>query len=507
MELDKPEFFPFAEAENDTLQVLLKEFVIRRVGEGSRLIANFDHTTPTIRRRESRSILQSAMEQEIYNFNATCDEIQEKIDALLIDRTSDEFSHPNESFIFRYCSGGTLPILAIDGIDYYCLFLRDIKPYGWNIANGSTDTLPELLDPSITIRRELREELIAVDPCNMVDYTFIWDTEPTVNRPEFDDARRMIANLDGFAGISQFDKSPRVVHTSDGFDSVDATYWSASNKQIKAEKPVRGCYLNINAEDFGIEIDHIGRIELPKGISLIDGEINGNNMLNRPIGLFRVKEFNPDSPGEPNMVFQSGKPLSLDNAINRFSSHVIDLNIRDKNHVRTWLDMHNDDRFRLCPVTRQIVRRHQRYLHQPRPGYVHEQSMIAFMFELCSRAGQIFRPNQFFDQGIDGHIEWVTSDGVVTGKRIYVQLKSGHSHLRSRGDTQVFDIKKERHIQYWRDQDSDVYLVIRTERDGTVQWMNISKALRAHPCSSVKFDGTELNVHSLLEIRDQHVAR
>ncbi|MCC6697609.1 MAG: DUF4365 domain-containing protein [Candidatus Hydrogenedentes bacterium] len=504
MKLEKPEFFPFIEAENDTLQVLLKNLEITRNGDASKLSVNFNHTTPTIRRRESRLILKRLMQASMDDFTGTCAAMQQQIDAVLIDQTSDSFRVDGESILFRYCSGGTLPILAIEGIDYYCLFLRDIAPYGWNIANGSTDTLPELLDPSITIRRELREELIAVDPSRLVDYTFVWDTEPTVNRPEFDDARRMIANLEGFAGISEFERVPRVVHTCDGYDSIDATFWNASNEAFRAPKAVRGCFLTVTAEDFGIEVDHIGRVELPKGVRLLDGELNSNCLLNRVIGLFNVNTFRLDPPVRPDVIFHSGESMSLEEAVRHFRDHVLRHGLRGTQHMDEWHVLNKEQKYRLCPVTRQIIARHQRYLHQPRPGYVHEQSMLAFMFDVCSRGGQIFRPTQFFDFGIDGEIEWVTSEGVITGKRIYVQLKSGPSHLRQHGDnSEVFGIRNQRHVQYWRDQDSDVYLVVRSNSYGAVRWMNITKALKACASTVVEFTGEELDVRSLLKTRDK----
>jgi Domain of unknown function (DUF4365) len=74
-------------------------------------------------------------------------------------------------------------------------------------------------------------------------------------------------------------------------------------------------------------------------------------------------------------------------------------------------------------------------------------------------------------------------DGRASGKKIYVQLKSGNSYLRTRrGDgCEVFDVKDERHLSYWAGQPVDVYLVIRQtdERRGeqTIRWMNVTRAL------------------------------
>ena len=505
MRFQESNFPPFSEAENDTLQVLPDHFSVERVGGGSRLNVRFGPQTPTIRRRESRLKLRRLMEKEIPNFLSRCKELQEQIDAILLDGTSDGFVHEDPAFRFRYCSGGTLPVLTLSGEDYYCLFLRDIPPIGWNIANGSTDTFRELLDPSIAIRRELREELIVVDPSRGVDYTFVWDTEHLVNRPEFDDARRMVSDdVPGFAAILRYHKAPQVVRTADGPDSVAASYLDARGEETRLSAPVGGCFLSVTAEDFGIEIDHVGRAELPEGVCLLDGEINGNRLLNRPIGLFRVRDFDPTPPVLPSKVFHFGGPSTLSAAIGAFCGYVQDSGIRNKKHLNEWRNISASERLRLCPVTSLIIRRHQLYLHAPRPGYVHEQSMLAYMFDLCARADQLFRPTTFHDFGIDGEIEWVDNAGTVSGRRIYVQLKSGKAQISRKADgTEVFRIKSERHIQYWRDQDSDVYLVVRTEKDGEVRWMNISQALRNNPTATVHFTGTRLDRSSLLETRDR----
>lgn len=66
-----------------------------------------------------------------------------------------------------------------------------------------------------------------------------------------------------------------------------------------------------------------------------------------------------------------------------------------------------------------------------------------------------------FDYGTDG--EFKDNDGRASGKKVYVQLRSGNSYLRTRkGDgSEVFDVKDERHFNYWTSQPVDVYLVIR----------------------------------------------
>ncbi|MBV9745987.1 MAG: DUF4365 domain-containing protein [Acidobacteriia bacterium] len=79
-----------------------------------------------------------------------------------------------------------------------------------------------------------------------------------------------------------------------------------------------------------------------------------------------------------------------------------------------------------------------------------EQILIGHVQAITGEANQIFRPLTQFDYGIDGEIEFKDNDGRASGKKIYVQLKSGNSYLRERqrDGSEVFDVKDERHLKY-----------------------------------------------------------
>ena len=65
------------------------------------------------------------------------------------------------------------------------------------------------------------------------------------------------------------------------------------------------------------------------------------------------------------------------------------------------------------------------------------------MMAICGEANQIFRELTRFDYGIDGEVEFKRNDGSASGKKIYVQLKSGASYLRTRksDEQEIFDVK------------------------------------------------------------------
>ncbi len=138
-----------------------------------------------------------------------------------------------------------------------------------------------------------------------------------------------------------------------------------------------------------------------------------------------------------------------------------------------------------------------------------EQILIGHMMALCGEANQIFRPTTFFDQGIDGEVEFKHHDGTASGKKIYLQLKSGDSFLRFRQRDQktIFDVKKPRHLSYWAEQTADVYLVIR-DSEGTIRWMNLSAYLKTRPdkdSRQIIFDGEALDADAVRRARERHL--
>ncbi len=126
---------------------------------------------------------------------------------------------------------------------------------------------------------------------------------------------------------------------------------------------------------------------------------------------------------------------------------------------------------------------------------------------IAGEANQIFRQVTMFDHGIDGEVEFKDNDGKASGKKIYVQLKSGNSYLRTRkGDgREVFDITNDRHLDYWVSQPVDVYLVIR-QKDETIRWMNVTSYLKQREdkkSRQIIFEGKKLDATAMWKVRDQ----
>ncbi|MFL6263861.1 MAG: DUF4365 domain-containing protein [Thermoanaerobaculia bacterium] len=153
-----------------------------------------------------------------------------------------------------------------------------------------------------------------------------------------------------------------------------------------------------------------------------------------------------------------------------------------------------------------------------------EQILIGHMMAVCGEANQVFRPVEtMFDHGIDGEVEFKDDDGRASGQKIYVQLKSGNSYLRTRrrDGREVFDVKNERHLDYWINQPVDLYLVTRQteEQSGeeTIRWMNVTRYLKDRKDEvtrylkdqegkknfQIVFEGERLDMQAVWRLRDQ----
>lgn len=149
-----------------------------------------------------------------------------------------------------------------------------------------------------------------------------------------------------------------------------------------------------------------------------------------------------------------------------------------------------------------------------------ELILVGHAFAIAGEAGQIYRGIANSDWGIDGEIEFKDYSGRASGKRVYLQLKSGNSYLtrRKSDDAEVFTVKNHRHLEYWTNQAYPVMLVIKTG-DGKIRWMDVSayliqRSAKTRPSvteepetnpNQIIFTGEPFNAQSLLRFRDRFV--
>jgi hypothetical protein len=138
-----------------------------------------------------------------------------------------------------------------------------------------------------------------------------------------------------------------------------------------------------------------------------------------------------------------------------------------------------------------------------------ELTLLGEMYSLVAQAGHIFRPVPNSDWGIDGEIEFKDHAGRASGQRLYVQLKSGESHLvRRKHDGQdIFTVKNERHLEYWTQHAYPVMLVIR-QSSGIIRWTNVTAYLAQHGHTNrqIVFTGEPVTIESIRQLADQSLS-
>jgi hypothetical protein len=367
-QLDPAYVRPLATAENQFLQVLVDRFQILRKGNGFELHVGFTDESPSIWQREAKRQLLATLprKQRIT--------IQRKLDKFIA--SNDEvLDYHDPSFPFRLGNGGTLPIIRMKGVDYYCLFYRDSHPTGWNIANGGANTRHDVLHPDAIVERELREELIIVEPERKRWYVFDWHDARLRDHPDFALAQELWTERFRRQGFTEFERMLLPLKWSLPPDADCPALDQRQHDSIRircGDSPTiytgQG-FLNINAEDFGIEFDRIAKLTVSPEAIFCDGELRGDQLLNRVVGLFPVESVLKEIDGgqhcfAPDHVYWNGEQRSSKDLRGVIEAFL-------KNRGSSWKQLDENlrkeaaphppvDPFDLCPVTRTIIGRHRK---------------------------------------------------------------------------------------------------------------------------------------------------
>ena len=179
--------------------------------------------------------------------------------------------------------------------------------------------------------------------------------------------------------------------------------------------------------------------------------------------------------------------------------------------VPLWDDI---ERQFASPETQQCVRQLEERAKIVLDTESKERVLVGNVISTVALAGQICREFNVSDHGIDAEIEFKDDNGEATGKKLYLQLKSGDSYLRERkqDDEEIFTIKKERHARYWMQQAFPVMLVIRNS-EGEIRWMEIRECLKRESDNGKKtvkqivFEGDRFDVMAVRCWRDWALAQ
>ncbi len=352
-------------AENRFLEPLVTGFkLVRTQNGGAELRVEFDERTYTVWNNRGKEEVRS----RIPNFEQKADQYQAEINAFLLPDQRKMYRFDDPEFPFRYASGGTLPVLSYRGKEYYCLIYRQVFPIGWNIANGGCDSKVELLSPIEAVERELREELVIIDPDKRKKrYVFEAEVGKSLERPEFAVARRFWElRHPEWGDLDSLEVVTIGMEPLTGPDSLTVELLS-----VPMEFTTSGCFLNINALDFGIEIDQVIRLAVDADACLLDGELlagwvrDGRSLpttvTNAPIGLFELDMMNAEFKKgsvdfRPDIFFWNGVEQSdtLENVIGKWLQEIKPYM---SEQALQQYDNSNANKFDLCPVTRSLLSR------------------------------------------------------------------------------------------------------------------------------------------------------
>jgi hypothetical protein len=422
----------------DFLEALVTRFTLTRTSTGVALKLDLSPNTRAIWQRGAKSYL----ERRIPRFKSKAKEKQDLLDAILLDgERGDVFD--DLLFPFRYVSGGTLPIIRfLDGPekekDYYAFIYREVFPVGWNIANGGADSLSEILNPFRAVERELREELVIFGGDLRTLYVFEYESGRPELRPEYAAARvlwKAIPRLARRCRLGRLGEQLIPVRWLSGPDSLHLRFGG------KSQTPLDGFFLNINAKDFGIEVDRIASLGLPSDVILYDGELMGHARVAAPVGLFEVSKVQEAvakraSQFVPDLFYYECKryrnPKQFPDVVNGFINRMA-RDRRPKWNRREWDSF--EPKFGLCPVTERIVRRHAKAIEITAPPA--RQTPPVGLREF-SRAVATLEPEQE-SQAYDVFVSFAHEDQVLaqqvarylrreTGRTIFLSCDQWHTN-------------------------------------------------------------------------------
>lgn len=415
---------PLRLAENHFLEVLVSKFDLRRHKNHLTLNISFDGETEATWNRAGREEVRSRNRV----FSERARDYQKRLDALAFGSEKGRWRFNDPTFPFRWASAGALPILRMGKHDYYCLFYREIFPIGWNIANGACDNVSELLDPVSTLERELREELIVLDVANRYWYVLergaYKSDRPDIAAVELILQKAKYKNKLGKAG-------QRIRKLTDLCQLETPLKWLEGPDSVRVNmdgkiREVTGCFLNMNASDFGIEVDRVAKLNVGESVALFDGELSRGKLLNRLVGLFRVDRFDfVKSEHIPDVFFYKGSRYSQADFKTLMRSRFIPDIRGNRTPEEITAYKASENPYDLCPVTRNIIRRYIGVSQQQKPGVAPVEVFVSF-----GRG----------DERLAGEVAHCIRD--ICGKRVFFSPESRYDQLWDRAIDDALDSAK-----------------------------------------------------------------
>lgn len=353
---EQPNIVPLAERSKGFLQVLLPEFTLTKESHGRLLEISVSEEMFSIVDLEGRRDLFEAVRRSSGSSRA---ELRKQLKDFEGNPRALSYHIDCSECHVRWANGGMLPVVRLDSKDYFCLFYRDIFPVGWNIANGASDNIEEILDPGRVVVREFGEELIICDPVGQAIYAFgpgERNRPPGYQREAF----RAWTRIFGGPRPENYDVRLLPLKLIEGPDRVRVEMHGTSQSST-------GYFLSVTPEDNAIEVDKLAIINLNVGgdLRLVDGESPDGQPLNRVIGLFEVAGFAERLKSKrfrPELHYFGGErrePRQLEDSITQYLAGLQKRKLGGRQRRRSYEQ--TKTKYDLCPITRSIIEKYFRW--------------------------------------------------------------------------------------------------------------------------------------------------
>lgn len=348
------------------LQVLIKEFILGRTKTGISLDISVDDSSEClIKSSEKRELKELITPENREKLSSDLGTFFENPDFL-----AHKFSFSGSPL--RFANGGVLPIITIENKEYFCLFYRTIEPIGWNIANGASNNLAEIINPEKVVYREFSEEFIITDQNSHSSggqnnkLLLFKENEDFYSTGSQDTALKLWSEkLDPEHNIADsYEKLALPIKWINGPDELII-------RSHRSEMLRKGFFISVLPEDNSIELDKIAIIKLNRNARILDGEIDivsdpiygsAEVLVNRIIGLFPVEEMISKLPHErvflPSIIYHSGKEWDPEELSKLVEFHINEsqrsILSYDPGAIKKYIQ-NKQCVFNLCPVTRSII--------------------------------------------------------------------------------------------------------------------------------------------------------
>lgn len=241
---------------------------------------------------QGKRFLESSFSRELKESDA----LSKRARASLLDFKQLEPKNLGQGYPLRWASGGVLPIVDWRGEPWVALFFRDIRPIGWNVANGASESVADQISIGGLAQREFCEELLVCDgpPLSGVRVS----TRPfafpgpggssnVLTSRTFSAAhRRLRLEHDGVNLVEQLLGDDNRVTLS-----TIETPWRCDVVAKGRTTRTSNIIPSVNPAEMGVELIQLLRFRIDDDDVLLDGEIleNGPYLARRPVALFRLE--------------------------------------------------------------------------------------------------------------------------------------------------------------------------------------------------------------------------